>query len=172
MTEKEVIDALIKHRFQSHTHGYVTEFKPSSGFAGSNRRIDLYAIECAPSKGCPKHAVEVKVSRQDWLNELKQPMKRRMAMDISNYFWFAAPVGIIKKEELPPQCGLIEVGGEPNCWGIYPITTTHPAEYRDPVRPTWSFVATLMRRMRDECGRVRYMDDLTLIRKGSHVSND
>lgn len=154
MRSQEVIESLVKYKYPSATHGYVTEFKPSSGLSGANRRIDLYAIECAPSKGCPKHAVEVKVSRQDWLAELKQPMKRRMAMDVSNYFWFAAPAGIIKVEELPSQCGLIEIADHDHWGRLYPHVK-HPAEYRDPCRPTWSFIATLMRRMRNElCGGV------------------
>jgi hypothetical protein len=144
----EVIDCLRRFRFAGPSWAVVTELKPSTGYAGENRRIDLFAIECAPSKGMPKHAVEVKVSRADWLRELKQPLKRRMAMAISNYFWIAAPAGVVKPEELPPMCGLLEV---PDDWQTatrygWGWLERHPAEYRDAVRPTWSLVASLLRR--------------------------
>lgn len=148
MRSEEVIECLRARRFTGKAWAVVKELKPSAGYAGENRRIDLFAIECAPSKGMPKHAVEVKVSRADWLRELKQPLKRRMGMAISNYFWIAAPVGIVMPEELPAMCGLLEIPEDWNSpkrfgWGWL---EKHPAEYRDAVRPTWSLVASLLRR--------------------------
>ena len=148
MKSADVIACLRNCYFTGNGWAVVTELKPSAGYAGEQRRLDLYAIECSPSKGMPKHAVEVKVSRADWLRELKSPLKRRMAMAISNYFWIAAPVGMIRPEELPPMCGLLEV---PEDWQErrrygYGYLIKHPAEYRDAVRPTWALVGSLLRR--------------------------
>jgi hypothetical protein len=148
MKSDDVIRCLRKFYFTGNGWAVVTELKPAAGYAGEQRRLDVFAIECSPSKGVPKHAVEVKVSRGDWLRELKQPLKRRMAMAISNYFWIAAPEGIVKPEELPAMCGLLEI---PADWETaqrfgYGWMVKHPAEYRDAVRPTWALVASLVRR--------------------------
>jgi len=144
----DVIACLMQYMFAGTSWAVVKELKPSVGFAGENRRLDLFAIECAPSKGMPKHAVEIKVSRADWLREVKQPLKRRMGMAISNYFWIAAPAGIVNPEELPHHIGLLEIPDdwrEQQRWG-FGWLVKHPAEHRDAVRPTWSLVASLLRR--------------------------
>ncbi len=126
-------------------NGYVRvrELRPSVGYKGEERRIDLWVIECRPSAGMPAHAVEIKVSRGDWLRELKQPMKRRAAMAISNFFWIAAPKGIVKPEELPSDCGLIEFKAETEAWDHGEITV--PANYRDKVRCSWGLMASVLR---------------------------
>lgn len=122
------------------------ELRPSVGYKHDERRIDLWVIECAPSKGMPAHAIEVKVSRSDWLRELKNPKKRRQAMALSNYYWIAAPVGVVDIVELPSQVGLIEI--DPGKVGTkwYQGSVVHRADYRDKVRPTWGLLASLLRR--------------------------
>lgn len=53
---------------------------------------------------------EVKTSRADYLNELKRPLKRRIGMRYSNEFYFVVPAAMLSIAEVPPECGLIEVG--------------------------------------------------------------
>ena len=57
--------------------------------------------------------------------------------------WFVAPKGIIKIEDVPPMCGLIEIELQPN--GYYNRNFVLRAEYRDKVRPTWAIVAQMAR---------------------------
>ncbi len=123
---------------------WIEEFRPSMGWSGERSRLDLWGIRLSPSNGMHAHAFEVKVSRSDWLAELKQPLKRRMALAISNYFWIAAPTGIVKPEELPHQTGLLEVNPEAISKSEI-LKSRHPADYRDKVRPTWAFVASALR---------------------------
>jgi hypothetical protein len=52
----------------------------------------------------------VKVSRGDFLAELKQPLKRRMRMRYSNEFYFVTPVRLVSTVEIPAECGLVEAG--------------------------------------------------------------
>lgn len=140
MTAQDIIKAL--KYYHPHPHwACVTEMR-SVGYKGEGRKIDLWALSCAPSDGLQAHAYEIKVSRSDWLSELKKPLKRRLGMAISNQFWFVAPAGIIKPEEVPPMCGLIEVSVGP--MGLY-TTRILQAEYRDKVRPTWAIVGQMAR---------------------------
>ena len=73
------------------------------------RYIDAFAINLWPSKNHRRIAYEIKVSRADFLKELKTPEKRAWAIEISHQFYFVAPAGIIKLEEIPAGCGLLEV---------------------------------------------------------------
>ncbi|MDL5351118.1 hypothetical protein [Microbacterium sp. zg-YB36] len=69
------------------------------------RRIDALILS-----GTQTTAVEIKVSRADFLRET--PEKRRAWMAVSNRFVYAAPVGLIRREEVPAGCGLWEFDPE------------------------------------------------------------
>lgn len=71
--------------------------------------IDAFAFNCWPSKNYCKEAFEIKVSRQDFKNELKQPSKNLLATIFSNKFYFVTPQGMLNKGEIPRGSGLIEV---------------------------------------------------------------
>jgi len=73
-----------------------------------HRYIDAFAINLWPSKNHRRIAYEIKISRADFLKELKSPDKRQWALEMSNQFYFVAPQGIIKNDELPDGCGLLE----------------------------------------------------------------
>lgn len=73
------------------------------------RYIDALAINLWPSKNHRRIAYEIKVSRADFLKELKFPEKRAWATEISHQFYFVAPAGIININEVPDGCGLLEV---------------------------------------------------------------
>lgn len=144
ISSKTIIDVLVEHYWPERSYARIREFRPSTGYKGEERRIDLWVIDRAPSAGMPAHAVEVKVSRGDWLREINNPIKARFAMAVSNYMWVAAPKGIVMVEELPAMWGLFEVDPNGTC-GWEKIKKIHPAEYRDKVRPTWGLVASLIR---------------------------
>lgn len=54
-------------------------------------------------------AYEIKISRGDFLHEVKNPEKRRSAMLLCDYFTFVVPKGLVKREETPEGCGLMTV---------------------------------------------------------------
>jgi len=83
------------------------QLRNSTGYVRGERTFDFYAIHTWPSK-VTKIAYEIKVSRSDWLHEIGKPHKRRSAMKYSNEFYFVAPTGMIKPEEVPEECGLLE----------------------------------------------------------------
>jgi hypothetical protein len=107
----------------------------------------------------------VKVSRADFLGELRQPIKRRMGMRYSNEFYFVAPGGLVNPDEVPVDCGLIEAGrATPQEWcalvrrhaGFFhydPVLRmycmiTVPAPWRETPGPTWQLLAAMMRHQR------------------------
>ncbi len=89
--------------------GYNYGLGPGRGRVNVEQRIDAWAAHCWPSQRHARYAYEIKVARADFLHELKKPMKRAAALRLSNRFYFAAPTGLIKKDELPAECGLVEV---------------------------------------------------------------
>ncbi len=146
MKSGQVIDILLADRWHE-KDGFISlrEFRPSMGWHGDRRFIDLWIIQLSPANGMQTNSVEVKVTRGDWLRELKQPLKRRPAEAVANLMWLAAPKGVAKAEELPRGWGLLEV--DENESELTPWSRTkviHPADYRDKVRPTWAFVASAL----------------------------
>lgn len=162
LSAKDIVRILAEHHGKSDQWIFLTELRPSPGFKLSDdRRIDAWAMGCWPSQHFARIAYEVKVSRSDFLNELKQPRKRRVGLLHSNTFYFVTPPGITRIEEIPPECGLIEVGRE---WskergirasqvGAWFLNYVVVAPHRDTVPPSWAFLASVVRQARDRAAR-------------------
>lgn len=91
---------------------YATMFKVTDGTGTSYSRIaDAVAMNLWPSRGGAVHGFEVKISRQDWLRELKNPEKAEAISQYCDYWWIVAPKDIIKAGELPPTWGTLHPHG-------------------------------------------------------------
>lgn len=76
-------------------------------------RIDVFAQRFwSGGVGPIRVAYEIKVSRADFLAEVRNPEKRTKAIELSNQFYFAAPKGLLRASEIPEDCGLVEVDGQ------------------------------------------------------------
>jgi hypothetical protein len=73
------------------------------------RRFDAFAMNLWSSRRYERVAYEVKMTRQDFKRELDDPIKRRAGLLASNRFYFATPMGLVRPEEIPLECGLIEI---------------------------------------------------------------
>ena len=147
MTSAEILE-LLQHRHLRPEWAFLPELRGGAGYgrAGCEQFIDAWAINCYASKQWRRVAYEIKVSTSDYSRELRQPLKRRMAMLLSNLFYFVAPDGIIKAESVPLGCGLLEARFvHPS--GKLCLRETVPAPWRDVGPPPWYFVAGLARRM-------------------------
>ena len=125
ITAADIIE-MLKKKYSANRDEWVffSEMRCGTGYKkDAERRIDFWALNCW--KGHQRIAYEIKVSRQDFLKELKDPKKRRMALLFSNEFYFIAPKGLIKVEELPPECGLIEVSWANNQSEIDKLESDH-----------------------------------------------
>lgn len=76
------------------------------------RRVDAVVMDLWPSRGLILHAIEIKVSRSDFKREIKDGAKAEEIAQHCDLFSIAAPVGLLKEEEVPAAWGLIEIGGE------------------------------------------------------------
>lgn len=79
---------------------------------GCRRRFDLIAIMGWQSRGHEVMGFEVKVSRSDWLAELKQPAKAEPLASLCSRWWIAAPPGVVVKDEMPAGWGLLTIHPE------------------------------------------------------------
>jgi hypothetical protein len=82
----------------------------ATGFS-AGRWIDAAVFEMWPSKGLTRRAFEVKISRNDFLRELKQPEKYQWCRQYFHEFWYVAPKDVIKVEELPEGAGWLYPAG-------------------------------------------------------------
>jgi hypothetical protein len=104
------------------------------------QRFDAFVINLYPSNKHLRIIYEIKVSRSDFLHELKNPQKRESALLFSNQYYFATPAGMVDPDEIPEECGLIE---------IYPTMTTRikvEAPLRPSADPSWNFLCSIARR--------------------------
>lgn len=116
-------------------HAFLTHVRNAAGF-NANRTFDALALNLWPSRGLTLEIYEVKVSRSDWLRELKKPDKAEDACQIADKFSIVAPAGCVKDGELPPTWGLIEVHGDgtdDQPWRLR-TSTTAPLLHDDPHR--------------------------------------
>ena len=111
-TERQMLDLLHKRYSQTNPgngprYACAEHVKDGAGFA--HRRIaDFIAVDCWPTGGIELHGHEVKVSRSDWLHELKQPDKAEAFKRYMDRWWLVVPdVGIVKPGELPEGWGLL-----------------------------------------------------------------
>jgi len=153
----EILAALAMRHSPPERWAFFRELRIGTGYGkGVEQRLDAWAMSLWPSTGQNRFAYEVKISRGDFRREIKQPLKRRMGLLYSNYFYFATPSGLLKPEEIPPECGLIEVEpvelddwhrarwpkGQPEVRAVVKV----PAPHRDTAPPGWMFLASIARR--------------------------
>jgi hypothetical protein len=84
-------------------------FVRDTSLAYSRRIYDGIAIPMWRSAGSGPIGYEAKTSRADWLGEIKDPTKREDLSAICQQFIFITCKGVAKKEEVPVDCGLLEV---------------------------------------------------------------
>lgn len=129
---------MLRKRYPSPEWACMLEVAPSTG--GGTRYADAVAINLWSSRGHAVHGFEIKVSRSDWLRELKKPEKAETSVyRYCDYWWIAAPKGVVKDGELPPTWGLLELRA-----AGYTQIVAAPKLEAQPVNRT--FFASLMRR--------------------------
>lgn len=111
ITSDTIANALRK-RYGGNEYAFMCEVRNATGFPGRVRSADAMAFSLWPSRGLEILGFEIKVSRQDWLKEKENPAKAEEIARHCDRWWMVAPVGLIKKEELPASWGLLELVGE------------------------------------------------------------
>ena len=139
------------------------EFRWCAGLAGS-RRADAFFIQPRP----PYFSItyEVKVDRWDFRRDMAEFGKHRKARQFSNFFYYAAPKGLIDPADIPEWAGLVEfdlgILADEYTQGMCVVKQ---APLRDREDPDWGLVAGIAKRMQDPAFRFEA--------RGMHlVSND
>lgn len=117
-TERDVLDCLARRYGRRYGNGYrwayaehvksATGYTPSASPAAQRLRIaDAIALDCWPSSGMEIHGHEVKVSRSDWLAELRDPDKAEAFRLHVDRWWLVVPDRAIVRDDLPEGWGLM-----------------------------------------------------------------
>lgn len=136
MTAGAVREAL-KRYYPHPAYGIVFEVAKSTGFA-ANRHLDAIAMSLWPSRGLHICGIEIKVSYADWQRERANPQKAEEMARLCDYFYIAAPRGIVPVSEVPPNWGLIEIREKKT------VEAKAPAKL-EPTPLTREFVAAVFR---------------------------
>lgn len=139
------IRGLLHKRFASPEWALMEEVAPKTG--GGTGYADAVAVNLWPSRGHAIHGFEIKISRSDWLRELKQPAKAESIHQYCDHWWIVAPKGVVKDGELPPIWGLMEARD-----ATLPIIVNAPR--LDPKPITLSFFASLLRRGTENINKI------------------
>lgn len=113
MTERTMLDALRRHY---DTGGaarryVVAEQVKSDGWWDARRTADFIAVDLWKTGRYEIHGHEVKISRSDWLRELKEPSKAAEFAAHVNRWWIVVPdASIVRDGELPLSWGLLVLG--------------------------------------------------------------
>lgn len=134
---------ILRESYPSPRFAFIEEFRGGTGYK-VDQRVDGLAMDLWPSgkDGLKLIGLEVKVSRSDWMHELKNPMKCQFMKKFCDYWYLVVgDLKVIKyAEELPDGWGLmfIEDGK---------LHTMIEAKLLTPEPPDRLFLASFMRRI-------------------------
>lgn len=119
-TERSMLD-LLRNRYSVNPgngprYVFAEHVRNYCGFAGYGtttalRTADAIAVDLWPSSGHLVHGFEVKVSRSDWLTELKDPEKAEAFRPYVDHWWLVVPDANIVRNDLPAGWGLLVLSG-------------------------------------------------------------
>lgn len=117
------------------------------------RQIDVLAVSTARRKGIGPLdllAIEVKVSRGDFLADVRNPAKQAPWREVAHRHAYATPAAMIRPEEVPAGSGLLEVA--PSRPGYWDVNWKVRARYGEtpPVLPGWLTLTLAYRMSRAE----------------------
>ena len=106
----EVIERLSR-RYSQPEYGFLTQVRNGAGYSAS-RTMDAMAMSLWPSRGLHITGFEVKVSRGDFLREIRDPRKADELACFCDYWYIVVgDADIVKPGDLPPTWGLIVPSG-------------------------------------------------------------
>lgn len=138
MANSKDIKALLYNRHRPPEYAFFTEVANGTGSMGG-RYADAVAYALWPSKGFEITGYEIKVSRGDFMNEMKNSAKAHAVMQFCHRWYLVAEKGVAKVEEIPANWGFLEVvNGKFYTRKIAPLLTPIPCDQ--------AFVAAMLRR--------------------------
>lgn len=141
MKTAELVELLRNYRFGPGDWAFLTDVPNSTGYA-QRRTCDALAMNLWPSTGLELHGFELKVSRNDWVRELRQPDKATELKRFCDRWWLVAGDDTVcpNARDLPTSWGLI-VARNGN------LVIDYPAPKLTPEPLERGFVAALVRKV-------------------------
>lgn len=100
------VRSCIQSQFGLGGEQYAVLFEVRNGTAwNANRSVDAVVMSLWPSLGMELWGMEIKVSRGDWLREVRDPGKASAVFDHFDRWFLVAPDGVAKPEEVPEPWG-------------------------------------------------------------------
>lgn len=143
ITAKNILDALIAY---SDDKIWCSELS----FNGGERRIDFWTLEPHNSKNHRTISYEIKVTRADFMRDSEE--KQKHALKYSDRFFYVAPKGLIKADEIPSWAGLQE-------WDGKYFTVAKRAPKREKSEPDWPMIVSLIRNSGDMRRDIDFMKE-------------
>lgn len=138
------LEILLEKRYPAGPWAYLTQVRSSTGYSNTVRTADAIAMSLWPSRGLDLYGFEMKVSRSDWLHELKHPAKADEIASFCDYWYLVCGDDkIIKDGELPATWGLLVASDK----GLREVVKPDRLTTGKPI--TKEFLAALLRRAAD-----------------------
>lgn len=141
------------------------QVRNGTGFRSRTRTADALIVSCWPSRGLWFAGVEIKVSLHDWKRELATPDKSAEIQKWCDYWYMAAPAGVVPLGELPPTWGLIECTAK-GC------KIAKPAPKLKPKAIDVAFVAAILRNLAETTVPKIQVEELAAKRAEELASRD
>ena len=101
------VEKLLRERYAAPAFAFLEQVPNATGM-NTSRFCDALAMSLWPSRGIHLSGFEIKVSRTDWLKELKDPSKAEEICGFCDYWWIVAgSPDIVREGELPSTWGLL-----------------------------------------------------------------
>lgn len=134
-----VISKYGAHNGAANLGKYIPLTQVASSTGGANNIADVMILGAWHSSGNELEGFEVKVSRADWLNEVKNPAKCLPSKQYCHKWWLViADASMVKDGELPDDWGMMVADR-----GVLKVVKKAPK--LTPVPLTIDFVASLLR---------------------------
>jgi len=138
LTAKELEDRLWV-KYGTDAWAFIPQVRNGTGFNHVTRYADGMAFGLWPSRGLEILGFEIKVSRNDWLQELKKPWKaEEISQFCDGWYLVCGDKDIVKPGELPKTWGLMVPYGQG-------LKIEVPSEGRNPSEINRSFMASIIR---------------------------
>ncbi len=105
------IFSILKKKYPTGEYVVLREVSNASGTSRS-RSLDYMVINLWPSRGLSITGIELKVSRPDWLRELKNPIKQESHFKYCDYFYLLTDSeNVADDSEIPESWGWMVISG-------------------------------------------------------------
>ena len=147
-TSQMILSALRAGPLREPAHIWLYEVRNGTGYSRQPRYADALVVSVYPSRGIWLAGIEVKVNRGDWRRELDDPKKADELQRFCDYWWIAAPAGVVETAEVPKTWGQYVIEGKKVRVGKR-APKLKPAPYTRP------FLASVLRNDAECLNRIR-----------------